>query len=124
VGAANLCDVRYNSTFRNVRSYEDWLDDGQGLTAQVGSYAANPFGLHDVNGNVWEWCRDWFGGYERECSGGDGLRAVGEDGSRICVYRGGSFAVNADSARSANRVKNSKDTRSDDVGLRAARFCR
>jgi len=72
-------------------------DDGYGLTAPVGSFPANPFGLFDIEGNVCEWCADWYDKYPGSTATSD---LFGQKGR---VLRGGSFSSSADSLRCADR---------------------
>lgn len=70
-----------------------------GHPIKVGSYDANPWGIFDMNGNVWEWCKDWYGMY----SGGYEVDPVGPESGLLRVVRGGSFFNRADDCRSAHR---------------------
>ncbi|CAG0906977.1 unnamed protein product [Cyprideis torosa] len=88
--------------------------------APVGSFAANPFGLHDTAGNVWEWtCSEWqadFSGAETECQAPD------TTGSR--VLRGGSWSINSVFARASARSGIDTDDRSPGLGFRVLRASR
>ena len=94
-------------------------DDGRTLTAPVGRYEANAWGLHDVLGNVWEWTRDcWNGSYAGAPR--DGSAWNSGDCSRH-VLRGGSWGSVPRLLRSANRHGSISGDRSHDTGFRVAR---
>jgi|GEM_PF-815680 len=97
-----------------ARGRDQWVN-----TAPVGQFPANPFGLYDMHGNVWEWVEDCYR---------DNLNAQPANGSAyttqgcsIRVLRGGSWSSNPQYLRSANRGRNTPTYRSTNLGFRLAR---
>jgi len=97
-----------------------WYANNSGMRPHpVGETEANAFGLHDLHGNVWEWCLDGFGDYAGHAPReGDGLRHEPlEDGNRM--IRGGSWINPARQARAAYRLNRHADNRLAYLGFRA-----
>jgi formylglycine-generating enzyme required for sulfatase activity len=89
-------------------------------TAPVGSFPENGFGLHDMNGNVWEWLEDdWHESYEGAPN--DGRAWVDKPRKSYRVIRGGSWFDDASNCPSAWRWDYGPGTRDTDVGFRLSR---
>jgi formylglycine-generating enzyme required for sulfatase activity len=85
-------------------------------TTDVASFPANNWGLHDMHGNVWEWCLDeWHHNYHGAPTDGG---AWVEDRSLRKLLRGGSWGSSPRGCRSAYRSNGPPDVRVDDVGFR------
>lgn len=89
-------------------------DDHFSGTAPVGSYPPNPWGLHDMHGNVWEWCADWYGPYPTNAT----VNPTGPRDGHRRVIRGGGWGVTAEDCRSANRYRFKPEVNGANVGLR------
>ncbi|HZZ80056.1 MAG TPA: formylglycine-generating enzyme family protein [Gemmataceae bacterium] len=83
-------------------------------TTPVGSFPANAWGLHDMHGNVWQWCQDWHGGYAAK----DVIDPQGPKSGKNRVLRGGSWGSHPIFCRSANRNFAAPDTRTEYYGCR------
>lgn len=70
-------------------------------TTPVGSFPANAWGLHDMHGNVWQWCQDWYGGYPKD----EVTDPQGREKGRSRVLRGGSWGEGPEYCRSACRFR-------------------
>jgi len=87
--------------------------------APIGSFKPNPFGLHGMNGGVWEWTDDcWHRSYDGTPTDGSASKG-GDCGAR--VLRGGSWRNDAGYARSASRLRYDFNVRYSTNGFRVAR---
>ena len=107
------------------------VDDGYTHTAPVRSYPDNAYGLHDMAGNVWEWCLDEYdSGFYAISSGTnpfsevDTIEVIIDTFSSVQtprVLRGGSWLVNSQLVRNAVRFRLDPSSTNNSIGFRCAK---
>ncbi len=96
---ANVADQTAKTNWSHWRVHD--CSDGYAVTAPVGSFKPNRYGLHDMLGNVWEWCSDWYG--KNYYSSSPRKNPQGPSSGTIRIFRGGSWGFNPRDIRAASR---------------------
>ena len=121
-GSGGQCRYANGADLRTALFWRAGCDDGHEFTAAVGSYLPNPFGLHDMLGNVWEWTQDcWSDDYSDAPSDGSAYR-VGQ--CELGVLRGGSRYVSTEGIRAAHRFRFDPTSRNQNTGFRVVRWAK
>ena len=93
------------------------------VATNVGSYLPNAWGLHDMHGNTFEWCRDWFharlpGGADPDLYMAEETAAMNRTGDHSRVRRGGAWTDDGWACRSAFRLRFEPHRRHEHIGFR------
>jgi formylglycine-generating enzyme required for sulfatase activity len=106
----------FGESSKSLGDYAWFGKNSNGQTHPVGEKKANDWGLYDMQGNVFEWCSDWYGEYPK----GAVSDPSGPKRGSFCVFRGGGWYDGAAGCRSALRSGSAPSDRGDGLGFRVA----
>ena len=117
------CRAGTSGPFAGTGNLDDmgwYTGNTSGTTEDVGGKLANQFGLHDMHGNIYEWCEDFYKSdfYADDVPGLDPVSTTGSGDRR--VYRGGEFVSSSVGCRSAFRFFRPPGNRNVSIGVRPA----
>ncbi|MDY0197139.1 MAG: SUMF1/EgtB/PvdO family nonheme iron enzyme [Tenuifilaceae bacterium] len=102
----------------NIRKVAWYTKNSEYKTHPVGSKTPNKLGIYDLNGNVWEWCNDWYS--DSYYGSSSSINPQGPTSGSGRVQRGGSWRMSAGVSRITYRsyLDTDPSNRSNDVGFR------
>jgi formylglycine-generating enzyme required for sulfatase activity len=117
---SRLCENANGADTRALEHYPGFsvnqCDDGFVRTSPVGTYPANPWGIQDLYGNVWEWVEDCWNDSYNDAPTNGGAWQTGDCARR--GFRGGGYGDIPRFARSTLRNRSEAEHRKDDIGFR------